>query len=174
MLSDVSSVICGSNFEKSLAGNFVSGGQGKGIAAQQVDGNLAQVDIDQDLVGHWHKGRDNSVNAENIGRHARLRLPVLLKNCSYDWRTDFRMGEDHDEVHFIVPVGDRNVVVTIDGFNDRTTGLWDVTGKAAPEVPGSVQRAILEANSNNRVEIGVRLTEGNQARVPLRDIVTRA
>ena len=48
--------------------------------------------------------------------------PRPVKNCSYDWRTDFRMGEDHDEVHFIVPVGDRNVVVTID---DSMTGQLD-------------------------------------------------
>lgn len=144
-----------------------SAAKGKELPLNKWTEILPQVDIDQDLVrGHWHKGRDNSVSVENIGIFARLRLPVVLKDCSYDWRVDFRVGDDHNELHFIVPVGARNIVVTLDGFNDRTTGLTEVAGKPAPQVPGTVTREVVAPNSNNRMEVGVRL-EGDQARLTM-------
>ncbi len=120
----------------------------------------SHVDIDQDLVrGHWHK-TNGSLSVEDIGVHSRLRLPVLLKNCSYDWRVDFRVGDKHDEIHFLLPIGERIVILSLDGYGGETTGLTLVKKRAASEVSTSVRRALLAPNSNNRMEISVRLDKG--------------
>ncbi|WP_254511212.1 NPCBM/NEW2 domain-containing protein [Anatilimnocola floriformis] len=122
------------------------------------------VEFDHDLAsGEWTRN-GNQLSVTGI-RNSRLRFPVILTNCSYDFETEFKLGVDHDDIHLIIPVGDQNVLVSTDSYGNRKYSYLDrVAGKEAWENPAAVVANLLQPNTLHRIKMSVRLT-GDHAQV---------
>jgi hypothetical protein len=122
------------------------------------------IEFDNDLVsGEWiTDGKKLRVTAV---RNSRLRFPVILTNCSYDFEVEFSLGMDHDDIHLIIPIGDQNVLVSTDSYGNRKYNYLDrVAGKEAWENPKAVVANLLQPNKTHRITMSVRVN-GDQSQV---------
>jgi hypothetical protein len=118
------------------------------------------VDFDQDLaLGFWKKGPQNTLLINDKTEFPKLRLPVLLANCSYDLVVEFKLAEASNDIYLVLPVADRWVQVLVDAIDKNECCVFE----AIPNGP-RVRRNLLHANQAFRYEANVRLT-GDQAQI---------
>ncbi len=126
---------------------------------------LPLVDIAQDSVaGTWSKGAKNSILVTEPKVHSRLRLPIVLTNCDYDLAAEFNVGDKSHSVHLILPVGERNVQLIVDGYGQAVSYFDLVGGKEARHHPNAVWKQLLAPNRTHRYDLSVRLN-GDQAKL---------
>lgn len=123
------------------------------------------VDFDQDReLGYWTPGPRNTIQVEPYIL-SRIRMPVLLANCSYDLVTEFSLGEDHEEIHMILPVGERSVMVVVDATRPTPVSFFEtISGRFVHDNPGAVRADLLRPNQVHRYEANVRLN-GDRAQL---------
>jgi hypothetical protein len=122
---------------------------------------LPLVDLNHDLeMGYWLRGPNKSIRCESAAL-ARLRLPVILKNCSYDLKVDFRIGDDHDNINLVIPVGDSHVEVVI---SNTVNFFTSIKGVRSSQNDLAVKRDLILPGRQHRYEVSVRLS-GGQAKV---------
>lgn len=121
-----------------------------------------EIDFDQDLVrGYWLKRPDHSIHSQDSS-YARLRLPIIVANCSYDFVVNFKTSEDAERTYVLLPVGHRSVALIVDGFVKKTSFFHRLGERDGSAHKNAVRRDLLLPNTKNRYEVNVRL-KGNTA-----------
>jgi hypothetical protein len=140
------------------------------VAAKEPDKPLALnkwvellplINLDEDVVrGFWYF-RDGRLIAETVFE-SRLRVPIDLKNVSYDLQVDFDLAKDADDVQLILPVADRSVMLVIDGFEDRQFSFFNrIQGMDANRHPRAFKGQLLEPDKSYRFDVGIRIKGDN-------------
>ncbi|WP_254511713.1 hypothetical protein [Anatilimnocola floriformis] len=115
---------------------------------------LPLIDFDQDLErGRFSQGPRNSVVMYD-SPNARIRLPVLLEDCSYDLAVEVKPGSPAQEVHVLLPVGKQSVGLFVDANKDNQHTFIDVSSEK------NIKGNLLLPNQNYRYDIEVRLQDG--------------
>jgi len=119
---------------------------------------LPLIELDHDLVcGDWFPEPGNRLRVASY-KYSRIRLPIILSQCSYDFEIEFEVGKDQDDMHLVLPVGDKNVMAVTDAYHFRSyTYLDRVAGKEAHENPSAVHRNLLMPNRRHQIQLNVRL-----------------
>lgn len=139
--------------------------KGKPLKLDKWTAIFPHLNFNEDIErGYWFKTEDAPLRVEAFTR-SRIRLPVVLANCSYDMVVEFDLGKDHDHVYLIIPVGDRNVLLVVDGYENVATSYFDlIAGVRAKQHPAALKEQLLQGNEHHRYKINVRL-KGDRAQL---------
>ncbi len=111
------------------------------------------VDFDKDVArGFWKKGPQNTIVIADKTELPKLRLPVLLANCSYDLIVEFKLAEANKDIYLILPVADRWVQLRVDCFDNNESCVFEGIS-SGPQV----RRNLLHSNHSYRYEVNVRI-----------------
>jgi hypothetical protein len=125
---------------------------------------LAHIDFDQDRGrGIWVPKTTHPLRAGEVYQ-AYFRLPAILKNCNYDLLMEVQLEGDHDNVHLVLPVGDKLASLRVNSQWEGTvvTYFQRIPAEREAQNASMVRRDVLRPRSKNRFEIKVRL-DGDRA-----------
>lgn len=110
--------------------------------------------------GDWHIDERAGTLSVGRNRYARIVLPFMAHG-SYDLRMKFRKLEGDDCVAAVIPVGDRNVLVIMDGwpFFGVSTYLSNVDGVEGNRNKNAIKDKVLEIGKNHQCDISVEVEE---------------
>ena len=115
-----------------------------------------ELPLTQQVVGgEWSNSKDGVVSGDSA--YVRMALPYRIKG-PYELEVEFTMlGGKEESVCLILPVGDRQTVLTIDGWVGRGyfTYLCNVQGREAPANPDAVRGKHLKKGRLHNAHVDV-------------------
>lgn len=122
---------------------------------------LAQFTPDVvEKTGHGWSLKDGELFSPD-GKWPTLPLPGDLFGASYQVRVKLRQLTARNVFHVVLPVGDRMTGFELDGYEGRYTGLQEVNGKRAADVPGIVKGRQVKDSEPHVLDVTVRLDGAN-------------
>jgi hypothetical protein len=123
-----------------------------------------KLPLNQQIIGgEWSSSKDGVVSGDSA--YVRMALPYRVKG-PYELDIEFTMLEGKDEsLAIILPIGDRQTVLTIDGWKGRgwLTYLCNVKGQEAPENRDAIKGKLLKKGKLHGVHLDVSWDETTDA-----------
>ncbi len=88
-------------------------------------------------------------------------VPPLKPPANYDLAVDFTYPSAVDSANIILPVGRRQVMLVINGWTAKYSGLHTVDGKGVNDNPTKVEGPLSKTGQRNSLRVKVRSSEGN-------------
>jgi hypothetical protein len=135
-------------------------------AAEPIDllGLSKKLPLEQQVIGGvWSNSKDGIVSGDSA--YVRMALPYQVKG-PYELDIEFTMREGKDEsLAIILPIGDRQTVLTLDGWKGRgwLTYLCNVKGQEAPENRDAIKGKLLKRGKLHSVHLDVSWDETTDA-----------
>jgi hypothetical protein len=133
--------------------------------APKLLGNInlvRRIDIERDrLHGVWHI-KDGALQVQPVAR-AGMTLPVVPKG-DYELRLEVTRVKGRDSFNVGLPVGDKNVMLVIDGERGTISGIENIEGRRFYQTDIALKRGLLVNDHRYRILVTVR-TRDDQVRI---------